>query len=209
MKTFISLDRFRIWLSIVILGIVVLCSFWVLEVMRKHDVQNTSNLQTRIEPDYYVENFNFIRLPNKGKINYRISGDRLIHRPRYDNFEILQPRINSFDENKTPLFIQADKAVIEQKNAQTAVKIAPRDSDEIHLFGHAKVTRPESPTTKYMELQSDYLLLLPDLNIMKTDKAVSLFSQNTETHAVGMFANNETQEVTLLSTVHIQIQPKK
>ncbi|MET3116697.1 lipopolysaccharide export system protein LptC [Undibacterium sp. GrIS 1.8] len=208
MKYIFSADRFRVWVGIIMLGVIAMGSFWVLQVLRKSDEEGNMRSAARTDPDYYVENFNFIRLSNKGQANFHVTGSRLTHNPQYDNFEITQPRINSFDKDKTPVTVRADRGLVEQKTAQLSEQAKAQveintQSDEIHLYDNVQVVRPESDTTKYMQLNTDYLLLLPDLNTMKTDHPVTLYSQNSETHAVGMTANNETQETQLLSQVHM------
>ena len=198
MKYALTADRFRTWLAVIVIAVLALASFWILELMRRNDTDGNSRASARSEPDYYVEKFSFIRLPNNGQVNYHITGDKLSHHPLNDDFEIQQPRINSFDANKVPLNIRADRAVIEQKNLQ----ITPaRENDRIHLHGKVQAERPESASSKYMKLESEYLLLLPNENKMKTDQAVSLITTNAEVHAVGMMADNASQKIHLLSKV--------
>ncbi len=198
MKYTLSADRFRTWLAVFLLALVVLGSFWKLEILRRNDNEGNSRASARSEPDYYVEKFSFIRLPNNGKANYLITGDRLTHHPVNDDFEIKQPRINSFDANKAPLNIRADRAIVEQKNM---VMTPSREHDQIHLQGNVQAERPETANSTYMKLQSEYLLLLPDDNKMKTDQAVSLITSSSEIHAIGMIADNSTQQIQLLSKV--------
>ncbi|MFZ6773167.1 LPS export ABC transporter periplasmic protein LptC [Undibacterium sp. SXout7W] len=203
MKPLLTADRFRIWLGVVLLAVVALGSFWMMEVLRRsgEDEQNKSSV--RSEPDYYVEKFNFIRLSNSNNPNYHITGDRLIHLPKSDSFEILQPRINSFDEEKTPVHIRADKAVIEEKNAEITPQ---REHDVVHLYDNVSMERPESPNSHYLQLQTDYLMLLPDDDIIKTDKAVNILTANAETNAIGMLANNATQQMQLMSKVRVRLK---
>lgn len=198
MKYHLTADRFRIWLAIILLAVVAFGSFWMLQVMRSNDEVGNSRSSARSEPDYYVEKFDFIRLPNNGKANYHITGERMTHHPLNDNFEIQQPRINSFDAEQTPLNIRADHAMIEQKTRQ----ISPaREHDQIYLRGDVQVERPASATASYMKLSSDYLLLLPDDDVMKTDQAVTLLTNTSETHAIGLIADNRTQQLQLLGKV--------
>ncbi|MES2047034.1 MAG: LPS export ABC transporter periplasmic protein LptC [Pseudomonadota bacterium] len=198
MKYTLTADRFRTWLAVILVAVLALASFWILELMRRNDTDGNSRSSARSEPDYYVENFSFIRLPNNGQANYHITGDKLSHHPLNDNFEIQQPRINSFDADKVPLNIRAERAVIEQKNLQ----ITPaRENDQIHLQGDVQAERPETTSSKYMKLQSEYLLLLPNENKMKTDQAVSVYTHTSELHAIGMIADNATQQIQLLSKV--------
>lgn len=198
MKYTLTADRFRTWLAVLLVAVLALASFWILELMRRNDTDGNSRSSARSEPDYYVEKFSFIRLPNNGLANYHITGDKLSHHPLNDNFEIQQPRIHSFDANKVPLDIRAERALIEQKNLQ----ITPsRENDQIHLQGNVQAERPETASSKYMKLQSEYLLLLPNENKMKTDQAVSLITKSAEIHAIGMIADNTTQQIQLLNKV--------
>lgn len=205
MKYALSADRFRTWLAIILLALVALGSFWILEVMRRNDEEGNARSTARSEPDYYVENFNFVRLPNNGKANYHITGERLTHHPRDDNFEIQQPRINSFNANETPLSIRADSAMVEPKSRQISPE---REHDQIHLQGNVQVERPESTAASYLKLQSDYILLLPDENLMKTDKQVKLTAKNAELRATGMIADNTKQKIELLGKVHARLSKR-
>lgn len=198
MKYALTADRLRTWLAVIFIAVFALASFWILELMRRNDTDGNSRSSARSEPDYYVEKFSFIRLPNNGQVNYHITGDKLSHHPLNDVFEIQQPRINSFDVNKVPLNIRADSAVIEQKNLQVT---PARENDRIHLQGKVQAERPESASSKYMKLESEYLLLLPNENKMKTDQAVSLITNNAEIHAIGMIADNTNQQIQLLGKV--------
>jgi lipopolysaccharide export system protein LptC len=206
MKYTLTAERLRIWLAIALLAMLALGSFWALEVMRRNDEENNAKTSLRNEPDYYVEKFNFVRLPNNGKANYTISGERLTHLPKTDNFEIRQPRINSFDADKPPLNIRADRAIVEQKSS---LAVPAREHDQIHLQGQVQVVRPDSAASGYFELQSEYLLLLPDDNIIKTDQAITMLTNSSEIHAVGMIANNETQQIQMLSKVRASFGPIK
>jgi lipopolysaccharide export system protein LptC len=198
MKYTLTADSFRTWLAVIVLAVLTLISFWMLELMRRNDTDGNSRSSARSEPDYYVEKFSFIRLPNNGQANYHITGDKLSHQPLNDAFDIQQPRIHSFDTDKVALNIRADHAVIEQKNLQ----INPiRENDQIHLQGNVQAERPKTASSTYMKLQSEYLLLLPNENIMKTDQIVSLFTNSAEIHAIGMIADNATQQIRLLSKV--------
>ena len=198
MKYALTADRFRTWLAVIVIAVLALASFWILELMRRDDTEGNSRSSARSEPDYYVEKFSFIRLPNNGQANYHITGERLSHHPLNDDFEIQQPRINSFDANKVPLNIRAERAIIEQKNLQLT---PARENDQIHLQGKVQAERPESASSTYMKLETAYLLLLPNENKMKTDQAVSLITTNAEVHAVGMMADNASQKIHLLSKV--------
>lgn len=198
MKYLLTADRFRIWLGVVLLALVTLGSFWILKTLRQNGDEANARNGARSEPDYYVEKFNFIRLPNNGQANYSIVGEKLTHYPRSDDIEIQQARINSFSSDKSPINILALRAVIEQKSNLTS---PIREHDQIHLLGNVQVERPATAASSFMQLSTDYLLLLPDDNLMKTDTAVVMNTSNSEIHAIGMIADNNSQQIQLLSKV--------
>jgi lipopolysaccharide export system protein LptC len=205
MKQHLTIDRFRIWLAVIILGVITLGVIWVMEVVSRNagDEQNRSS--ARAAPDYYVEKFNFIRLSNNGKANYHVTGERLVHLPRNDNIEITHPQINSFDENRTPLHLRAELAVVSQKSTTTTPK---REHDEVHLYDQVSVERPEGLNSQFMRLETNYLLLLPDDDLIKTDRPVLVKTGTIESTAVGMVANNATQQLDLLSKVKMHLKKR-
>jgi len=206
MKSHLTIDRFRIWLAVILLGITTMGTIWVMEVIRRNadDEQNRSS--ARSAPDYYVEKFNFIRLSNNGKANYHITGDSLVHLPRTDNIEIKHPQINSFDQNRPPLHLRADLAIVAQKSTLVTPK---RDHDEVHLYDNVSMERPEGLSSQFVQVKSDYLLLLPDEDIVKTDKPISITTGKSTSTATGMLANNSTQHLSLLSKVRIQLSKRE
>ncbi|MBI1771230.1 MAG: LPS export ABC transporter periplasmic protein LptC [Burkholderiales bacterium] len=206
MKSHLTIDRFRIWLAVILLGVLTLGTIWVMEVIRRNadDEQNRSS--ARSAPDYYVEKFNFIRLSNNGKANYHITGDSLVHLPRTDNIEIKHPQINSFDQDRPPLHLRADLAVVSQKSSLITPK---REHDEVHLHDHVSMERPEGLSSQFVRVESDYLLLLPDDDIVKTDKPILITTGRAVSTATGMIANNSTQHLSMLSKVHIQLKKRE
>ncbi|MBC3870482.1 LPS export ABC transporter periplasmic protein LptC [Undibacterium oligocarboniphilum] len=202
MKTPITLDRARIWMAVATIAVIALGSFWLQNVIMRGDDDYQHNT-ARQEPDYYVEKFNFIKLSNNGKANYHVTGDSLVHLPRTDQYEIQHPLINSFDDQRTPITISAGRAVVEQKSDTTKPR---REQDVVHLYDQVSVERPEGLNSRFMRLDTEYLMLMPDSDIIKTDKAVSLMTANTDTTAIGLNANNAKQEFELMSKVRVHIR---
>jgi len=203
MKPQITIDRARIWIAVVALGIIALGSFWVDNAFRQRAEEDAQKSSIRLEPDYYVEHFNFIRLSNSSKANYHLTGDRLIHLPRTDQYEITHPHINSFDSTRMPVTIIAERAVVDQKSEVINPK---REHDIVHLYDNVSVERPEGLNSSFMRLETDYLKLIPDDDLVSSDHAVTLFTNGMEAHAIGMVANNSTQHLELLSKVHARLK---
>lgn len=199
-------DRIRVWLMVGLLGLVMLGGFWVYEVMRRDSEEQSRGNRVRTEPDYYVEHFNFVRLSQSGNTNYRVTGEKLTHFPQEDEFEIAQPRIIGVDQEKTPMNIRADRAVVKQKIQETA---GGPIEDQIHLYDNVKVERSPSKVGVPVKLETTSLVLYPDSERMKTEAAITMTTPNAYITATGMEANNANQTVKFLHQLRVTISNKK
>ncbi|HTN67724.1 MAG TPA: LPS export ABC transporter periplasmic protein LptC [Burkholderiaceae bacterium] len=181
--------RFRLpVLMVLALGLAV-GSFWLLEVLRQ-DRGAPESTTARSAPDYYVQKFEFIRMNENGQPRYRVSGVQLLHYPLDNSSEIEAPVINQLQKDKPPMMIRADRARIEDENSKT------------HMRGNVIVDRPATPMAQYFHLESEYLLVLPDEDIVETDLPVHILFGQSVLDGTGMYANNATREFRLSSRVH-------
>lgn len=197
-------DRIRVWLGVALLGLVMLGSFWIYEVMRRQSEDEAANAKNRSEPDYYVENFNFVRLSQSKQTNYRVTGEKLIHYPREDEFEIVQPRIVGIDQEKTPMTIRAERAIVKQKVQE---KSQSKPEDQIHMQGNVLVERSKSDQGGHLTMATNSLILFPDSERMRTSDQITMTTARANITANGMEADNSTQKIRLLNKVQISIAP--
>jgi lipopolysaccharide export system protein LptC len=189
-------NRFRLAVVLALGTAVTLGSFWVLEVMRRGIVDETS-ASARSEPDFYVEKFNFVRIAQSGDANYSISGKRLIHNPVDNSYEVELPIVNSLSPTRPPMITHAKRALIEH------------DYSKVHLYNNVQVDRPATPTTQNFRLESEYLLILPDDDVMTSDKPVDMTLGISNLRGTGMYVNNATRELRLSNNVHATYQPPR
>ncbi len=57
-------------------------------------------------------------------------------------------------------------------------------------------------------MESDYLLVLPNEDVMRTDKPVRMTLGESQLNGTGMVANNATGQVQLASRVQASLPPK-
>lgn len=173
-------------------------SFWIMEVMRKNTEQLLPHAP-RVAPDYYVENFNYVQLALNGQPRYNVSGQRLTHNPGDDSFDVTLPIIRSLDKERPPMTLRSNTAKIED------------DRSKVNMYGNVNADRAATPTSAKFHLQSEYIQLLPDEDIMTSDKAVEITIDQSKITGVGMYANNATMQLRLLNDVHgtYRATPKK
>ncbi len=189
-----SADRFRLALIMALGAMLALGSFWVLEVMRK-GVNDSLPEAPRTESDYYVEKFNFVRMSETGQAQYNISGMRLTHNPVDDTAAITLPVVNSLGKDRPPMTSVAERAMVD------------RDNSKIHMYDNVNIDRPATATAEHFHLKSDYLLILPDDDVMQTDKPVEITLGASKLTGTGMVANNAMRQLQLSSNVHATYQP--
>jgi lipopolysaccharide export system protein LptC len=187
-------NRFRLAVVLALGAAITLGSFWVLEVMRRGIVDEMP-ATARSEPDFFVEKFNFVRISQSGEANYSISGKRLSHNPLDDSYEVELPIVNSLSSARPPMVTHAKRALIEH------------DYSKVHLYDDVQVDRPATPASQHFRLESEYLLILPDEDVMTSDKPVDMTLGTSKLTGIGMYANNATRELRLSSNVHATYQP--
>jgi lipopolysaccharide export system protein LptC len=189
-------SRFRLGVVFALVAVLALGSFWLLEVMRKQ-IEDASPSSPRSEPDYFVEKFNFVRMSVDGQAQYNISGKRLEHIPIDDTHLIKLPLINNLSVDRPPMTGRAERALVNS------------DNSKVHMYNNVHIDRPATPTHQYFHLKSEYLLILPDDDIVQTDKPVEITLGGSVLTGTGMVANNATRELRLASNVHATYPPPK
>lgn len=185
---------FRLAMIVVPLIILALGSFWLLEVMRRA-AGEAGPSAARTEPDFYVEQFSYVKIAQNGKAQYHFSGARLTHNPQDDSYDILHPVVRNVGNGTQPMTIRSETAHVNS------------DSSEVHMYRDVELDRPASGNIEPLHAKTDYLLILPDDEVMKTDKPVDITLGKSWLTGVGMLANNATREFRLMSKVHGTYQP--
>jgi lipopolysaccharide export system protein LptC len=187
-------NRFRLIVVLAVGAMLALGSFWVLEVMRR-GITDTAPNAARSEPDYYVEKFNFVRMSQTGQAQYKISGLKLTHNPTDDSYSIQLPVVNSLSSDRPPMTTRAEQAVVDHEYTK------------VHMYRNVQIDRPATATTENFHLRSEYLLILPDDDVMQTDTYVEITLGKSKLTGIGMFANNATRELRVSNKVHARYQP--
>jgi lipopolysaccharide export system protein LptC len=163
-------------------------SFWALEISRRGDDDKPAQAP-RTEPDYFVEDFSYMRLAPNGKAQYLITGSKLVHYPADDSSVIEQPSVRSFSAQSSPMTLRAKRAKITKQQR------------ELHLYDDVRLERPQTRGKEPVVVESDYMLALPDEDIVKTDRQVVIRVGQSILAGTGMVADNAKHQMTLQSKV--------
>lgn len=188
-------NRFGMITLLLLTTVAVLISFWVLEVMRRSGEDNLPARQ-RIEPDYWVENFAFLRQSAVPGTRYEIAGKRLEHNPVDGTHHIQFPVLDSYNPTRPPSHSTSKRAVISADNSQ------------VSLYEDVKVDRDGSAEFEPFHLRSEYLLVLTNEDIVRTDKPVQITLGRSVLNGTGMVFNNASRQLELDHDVHATFAPQ-
>jgi lipopolysaccharide export system protein LptC len=174
------------WRLLLLMLFAVFCafgSFWLVQVMQGDD--NTPGAGAGNEPDYIIDNFSWVRMSEAGKPRYVVSGDRLTHRPADNTALVEKPVVQSLTDEHPPMTMTAEHALVSQ------------NQNQIDLTGNVDIQRPAGTDSQPLRIRTQALTVLPDEDIVKTDKPIDMKLGASSVNGVGMLANNATQQVHL------------
>jgi lipopolysaccharide export system protein LptC len=198
LDTLFAPNKLRRWLLVLLVGFATLASYWALEIIRSQGGAGAKSERTR--PDYFVENFNYVKMLPSGQSQYRIVGTKLFHYSNDDHADVTLPVITNLDPTRPSMTARSERAVL--KN------IANQTEHEVHLYEKVVLNRPKTATAEHLKLNTEYLLAYPDKDTAETHLPVQILSGDSVTTGVGMKANNATQEIEILKDVYTIIPPQ-
>jgi len=179
----------RLLMTLFPLIVLALGSFWLSEVMRRA-ASDAIPTPERTEADFYVEKFSYVKMAKTGAAQYHFTGAKLTHNPQDDSYDIVKPVVTNIGNGQSPITTRAERGRVNSDNTQ------------VHLYENVRMDRPPSATGDAIHVRSEYLLILPDDDVMKTEKPVEIQMGQSKLTGTGMFANNATREFRLTSNVH-------
>ena len=153
--------------------------------------------KTRHDPDFIAEEFGVTKFDGSGHPEYSLSAKRMLHFPDTDSTEIEAPQVVQRHANEAPVVIRADRGSIS------------RGGEETNFYGNVVVVRSPSRGRSELRVQTEYLQILPERDLARTDKAVVITDGRSRLSGVGMTFNNKTREFDLLSQVRGSFDVRK
>ena len=172
-------------------------SFWILQTVRQSNERGQKRVAVH-EPDYVMENFQYISAAKDGKIRMKIEGDTLRHFADTEESIMQQPRLTSYSPERQPLTIHSKSAHIN------------RDHSEVRLRDNVELRRPQTRGDEELIVLSEYMVVLPEKDIAKTDQPVRARLGESTLSGIGMVVDHAQHTLTLNSRVHaIYVQPHR
>lgn len=180
--------RYPALLLLIVITTIAAISFWALEMTRRSG-SDTKDQAQRTQPDYYVENFDYIKIGADGNANIRIRGAKLIHHPKDDSSTVLKPLVVSYSDLHPPMTLRSDRLIVNS------------DRSQLHFHDNVKMEKPEIRGNETLIVESDYLLAMPNRDLVTTTQKATLTLGHSTLSGVGMIADNARQILSFQSQV--------
>jgi lipopolysaccharide export system protein LptC len=180
-------DRLTTWFPLVLLAALAALTFWLDSFVRPPP--DGPDSASRHDPDYIVEGLSAVRMDANGGVKYSLFAERMVHYPDDDTTHLRQPRFVSHASAEAPVTVTAREGLVSS------------EGENIYFHDDVLVRRAPYANRSELRMTTTYLHVVPDSNIVKTDRPVTIIDANTTVHAVGLELNSETQVLRLLSRV--------
>ncbi|MDV6343889.1 LPS export ABC transporter periplasmic protein LptC [Nitrosomonas sp. Is37] len=178
---------------IAILMILVLLTFWLDQTIQHPRIREDYDLNH--QPDYIIENLSGVEVAHDKARQLLFSADVLTHYPVGDMTDFEQVDFSRIQPDKPLVRISADYAEF------------AGGKDNIYLKENVIIIR-EKDADK-VTMQTEFLHLIPDAEIAKTDQPVTITRMdNTVVNAVGMELNDRTERIDLKSRVKARMDKR-
>jgi len=189
-----SHNRFRLIVFICTLIILAISTTWFNLVMRK-SASEAPVATMSTDPDYFIDNFQVFHISLDKKARHYFTGSRLIHYPVDDFYQIDYPIMKSIDKQSQLQTARADYARIESNNSK------------IHLHNNVIAHRSSAISGQETSLVSDYILFLPNEDVLWSNKPVLVQRGHSTIRGVGIYANNATGELRVQNQAAVTYVP--
>ena len=194
------LDRFTAWSPVLLLGGLAALTYW-LDAQVQPPVPRQDG-SARHDPDIYIEGFRAVVLDSAGRPVQTIAGKRAEHFGDDQTTEFVQPMLALTEAGKPAFRVTASQGKLSA------------DRKDVYFSGNVLAIREAGPTkpgespTGPVKVSTQYLHVIPEREIARTDKAVTIEEPRGIIRSTGLELDNKTKTLKLRSAVSGTMQPQ-
>ena len=171
-----------------------LLTFYLDRMVREDEAPATKR---RHDPDYIITNFTTTTFDHEGKPLSVLSAARMVHYPDDDSTELHLPRVVQTKPKEPRMRVSAERGAVST------------DGEEIFLYDNVVLVREADAERPEARLTTSFLHVLPDRNLVRTDREVTIVEDTRSLSGRGMEYNSESRVFTLMAEVRGKFVPKK
>jgi lipopolysaccharide export system protein LptC len=168
---------------LLLLAVLATLTFWLSQAVEEVRKQDES---VRQDPDFIVDNIVVRRLDAQGNVKHTLHADRMTHFPHDDSTHLVSPRLVS-NASQAPISITSRTARVSS------------GGDNVYFEDDVRAVRAAYGERSELVLRTSFLHVIPDENIARTDRPVTITDAHTVATAIGLELNSEERTVKFLS----------
>lgn len=141
------------------------------------------------DPDYTVEHFQAVAFDASGQPRYRLSADKMVHYMDDDTTTLDQPRFVREADTRPRITARSSRGLI-----------SPNGQD-VYFLGSVVIEQEAASRQEAATLTTEFLHVVPDANLMRTDKPVVMHQGSSVVTAGGMKADGNRHTLELVGGV--------
>jgi lipopolysaccharide export system protein LptC len=180
-------DRSGEWFVFALLVALGALTFWLDRIAQPAPSieRNVNNL----DPDYIVDGLSAAKMDADGRLTHTLRAQKMTHYPDDDLTVLIEPRFVVYTEGEAPVTVTSRRARMSG------------NGEHVYFEREVRVVRAPFGTTSELVVQTNFLHVIPDAKIAKTDKPVTIRDANLLVNASGLELNSDTRVLQLFGRV--------
>lgn len=176
--------RSAIVFPLALLSVLALLTFWINKTVQPPAPRLDGS--SRHDPDYIMSNFVTTQTDINGGLRYKLAAAEMKHFPDDDTTDLQRPRYTQFSVGKPYTQVEGLRGHVSG------------NGEEVELFDNVKITRQAFAGKGEMTVETDYLKILPNEELVRTESPVVIRqAPKTVIYATGMLYEKKKRTVTL------------
>jgi lipopolysaccharide export system protein LptC len=181
-------ERIGTWFPLVVLVLLAALTFWLDRVVQPQ--QNVGERAPTHDPDYIVHGLRGVSLDDTGSVKHTLTARTMTHYPDDDTTHLADPRFVTGTESPMPITVTAREATVSP------------NGENIYFTNDVRVVRAAGAKHSELILETSYLHVIPDDNVARTDRPVTIRNGTALVTASGLELNGDTRTLQLSGRVH-------
>ena len=184
------LQRLREWAPLLPLLLLLAATYWLNQ--QVHPLSSTPDANKRHDPDFIAGKLTATTLNEQGAPHFILRAQKMVHYPDNDSTHLDSPQLSTLYPDRPSVYTSGRQAEVSS------------NGKEVFLHDDVKIVRAANAEQSEMALTTTNLHVVPDIDLMDTDRPVTMTDAHTVIHAVGMTFDNRTRIMKLLAQVRSQ-----
>jgi lipopolysaccharide export system protein LptC len=180
-------DRFAGLFPVLLLMLLAALTFWLDRAVQPPGGQGPG--EVKHDPDYIVNGLTAVRMDSNGRIQHTLNARMMTHYPDDDVTVLVAPKLVTYAENRAPVTVTSRDAHMSG------------NGEDVYFENDVRVVRAPIANQSELVLETNYLHVIPDDNIAKTDRPVTIRNGAGVVTASGLELNSETRVLNLYGRV--------